>query len=577
MKMNHEPKFCCCKIRDEKGVALIFTLLFVVILMAIAGIFVLRIVHEARMAALERELTKTFYAAQGGGEAALEEVEVLINTYLQDTISSASPSGVINNAKAKVNTSDGIGWLVYAVRNNNVPVLSQNGEEASYTAAGSLGATDYSYNIIFSEKGDPSSVGTDAWDFPYSFRIESAGTSGSVNSTVTLYGDFTVRVQRDNFAKFALFTNRQQMPSGTNVWFTDKTNFFGPVHTNDRFNFALNPSGTFEELVTQYQPTARFYNNGSSILLNADANGTIDVPIFEDDFNRSAGQITLNSATEEADMISQVKGNNNYNSNGIYFPAQGSTLTGGIYVRGNATVTFSVNAQDQAVYTITQGSSTRVITVDPTASQTQVFNPSNNTTTTYTGQPDGQDDAGTIIYVSGNINSFSGTVQEDTEVTVASRDSIIITNHLKYTDYTPGSGTAGQPGYVPPTAEGTKNLLGIVSWNGNVRVGTSAPNNVEIHGTVMAENGIFSVDNYNDTGVGPRGIATLLGGAISDNYGAFGQFNGSTGQATSGYGRNFVYDKRMQLGEAPPYFPTLDTFIAFTNDITDKLVWQDGE
>jgi hypothetical protein len=33
----------------------------------------------------------------------------------------------------------------------------------------------------------------------------------------------------------------------------------------------------------------------------------------------------------------------------------------------------------------------------------------------------------------------------------------------------------------------------------------------------------------------------------------------------------------MALGEAPPYFPTLNTFIAFTNDITDKLVWQEGE
>jgi hypothetical protein len=27
-------------------------------------------------------------------------------------------------------------------------------------------------------------------------------------------------------------------------------------------------------------------------------------------------------------------------------------------------------------------------------------------------------------------------------------------------------------------------------------------------------------------------------------------------------------------GKAPPYYPSLSTFIAFTNDITDKLVWQ---
>ena len=34
------------------------------------------------------------------------------------------------------------------------------------------------------------------------------------------------------------------------------------------------------------------------------------------------------------------------------------------------------------------------------------------------------------------------------------------------------------------------------------------------------------------------------------------------------YGRNFVYDDRLEVGAAPPYFPTLNTFVAFTNDIT---------
>ncbi|HRZ40033.1 MAG TPA: DUF4900 domain-containing protein, partial [Candidatus Omnitrophota bacterium] len=82
-------------------------------------------------------------------------------------------------------------------------------------------------------------------------------------------------------------------------------------------------------------------------------------------------------------------------------------------------------------------------------------------------------------------------------------------------------------------------------------------------------------DNY-DSGA-PRGTATLLGGAITDSYGAFGQFNGTTGQPTSGYGRNFVYDERMRFGEAPPYFPTLNTFVAFSNDITDKMVWKAGD
>jgi hypothetical protein len=216
------------------------------------------------------------------------------------------------------------------------------------------------------------------------------------------------------------------------------------------------------------------------------------------------------------------------------------------------------------------------VTVDSSSNQTIVTNLSSGTSATYSGVPDGTDDAGTIIYVDGSISSLGGTVQEGTSVTIATTEDVVIQSHLKYSDYTPGSGTPGVAGYTPPTAVGTDNLLGIVSWEGDVRIGTSAPDNLEVHGTVLAQSGIFAVDSYNDTGAGARGSATLLGGVISDNYGAFGLFNGTTGQFISGYGRNFVYDERMQAGTAPPYFPSLNTFIAFTNDITDKVIWQEG-
>ena len=59
-------------------------------------------------------------------------------------------------------------------------------------------------------------------------------------------GDFIVRVRKDNFAKFALFTDHHGLPSGDTVWFTGETNFAGPIHTNERYNFAFDPSGIFE-------------------------------------------------------------------------------------------------------------------------------------------------------------------------------------------------------------------------------------------------------------------------------------------------------------------------------------------
>ena len=249
----------------------------------------------------------------------------------------------------------------------------------------------------------------------------------------------------------------------------------------------------------------------------------------------------------------------------------GGSLTGGIYVRGDGTVNMSVDGGNNAAYTVTQGGTTRTITVNKTNNTTMVVG---STTNTYNGIPDGIDDVGTLIYATGSITSIAGTVQEDTQMTVASAGDLSITNNITYQDFTPGVGTPGTIGYVPPTADGTTNLLGLVSWGGNVRISTSAPNNVNVHSTILARQGVFQVDNYSSGS--PRGTATLLGGIISDDYGAFGTFNGSTGQQVSGYGRNFVYDARMDVGTAPPYFPSLNTFIAFTNGITDKIVWQEG-
>ena len=550
-------------------------LIFLVLMATMSMILVAQTVHETRTVQAEKGSTTAFYAAQAGTQAALQQLDVLINTNLADTIAAASPSGVSSFASSKVGSGDGIGWLLSSVRVNNVPALLQDGEQAEYAQTGSVSTGDYSYLIIITEKTDPVSAGSSAWDFPFSFEINSSATAEGKTSTVTISGDFTVRLQQDNFARFALFTNHQTMQNGTNVWFTDKTSFYGPVHTNDRFNFALNPGATFTDAVVQAQATARFNNNNSNILLNDDHNGTIDVPIFEDSFTRNATSVSFSSATTESDMANQATGNGNINSDGIYVPANGPNLKGGIYIHGNGTVALSTDAGNNAVYTITQGTTTKKITVNASSNQTTVLNVGTGATNTYNGLPDGTDDAGTLIYATGSIDALSGTVQQDTGLTIASHSDMVITNNVRYQDYTAGSGTPGTTGYVPPSADGTDNLLGLVSWSGNVRIGTAAPNNVEVHGTVMAPAGVFQVDNYNVGGT--RGTATLLGGVISDSYGAFGLFNSTTGAMTAGYGRNFVYDGRMQQGDAPPYFPTLNSFVAFTNDIVDKLVWQEGQ
>lgn len=563
-------------LNNERGAALIISLFIVTVLLGLSSVFVLRSIYESNIAQRELDMAKSFYYAEGGSKAALQGLDVLINDYMMNTVNATNPSTLVSQTTTYVASNDGIGFLYDFVEDGGAPALTINGALAEYTQTAAMGSGQFLYDIEISEKTNPIIVTADSWDFPYNFRIVARGTEKSTNKDVVLSGDFTVRVQRDNFAKYALFTNQQTLPNGTNVWFTDKTNFAGPLHTNGRYNFALNPSGTFEGDIDQVEQLARFYNSGSPILLDAEFNGTEDIPTFNSGFNRDVSPITLASATQQQDLVDQAQGGAAITGNGIYVPNNGASLTGGIYVEGDSNITMGVDGSNNAVYNITQGGSTRIITVDRTNNQTTVNDPSTGTSV-YSGTPDGVDGVGTVIYVNGNINSLGGTVQGNTAMTISSNNDIVITDNVQYQNYTPATGTPGQPGYIPPNAVGQDNLLGLVSWNGDVRIGTAAPDNVNVHGTVLAKAGILQVDNYSDTGAGGRGTATMLGGVISDYYGAFGLFNGSTGTQVAGYGRNFVFDDRMASGNAPPYFPSLNTFVAFTNDITDKMIWQEGD
>jgi hypothetical protein len=129
--------------------------------------------------------------------------------------------------------------------------------------------------------------------------------------------------------------------------------------------------------------------------------------------------------------------------------------------------------------------------------------------------------------------------------------------------------------------------MGIISWNNNIHIGTSAPDDVNIHATLMAPSttsgqGQVLVDSYNSSSYGshantspPRGYATILGGVIMNVYGPFGTVAGNPPTQTyTGYARNFVYDKRMAQGMAPPYFPTIGNATSTLTGLTDRPNWR---
>ncbi|MEW5895478.1 MAG: DUF4900 domain-containing protein [Candidatus Omnitrophota bacterium] len=575
-------------LRKESGFVLVFVLFIFMILLIYGAMFVQRAISEWNVADRQRRVSQAQYITEAATEIALEQLDAFINEDLRTTINEMNPQLVAKKAKNAVTGGNGIGFLVDM--SFDMP-LGTDGTTTSFNQPStSFSNGSYTYNIIVTEAGDPVLVAPDMWDFPYNYKIEATGQVTGTSKTITLTGDFTIRVQRDNFAKYALFSAHHRTPSGTIVWFTDTTNFAGPIHTNEHFSFAGDPAlagfaGFFDGPVTQHLSKALFYNSGWPILLDEDLNGVRDIPAFNQGFTRSYQEIVLASSVQKQDMYEQALGTHIPTGSGIAVANDGSSLTGGIYVDGDASIQLGIDANDHAQYTIQQGATRKIITVDNYNNQTTVVDPDTGSSATYTGLPDGIYDLGTIIYVNGSVTSLGGgtdqygqplpAIQRDTELTISCENDVVVTNHIRYSEFTDAVGEPGDDDYVPPNAEGTENLFGIVAWGGNVIIGNEAPDNVDIHGTILARSGMFTVDDYDNYG-GSRGVTTLLGGVITEFYGPFGLFNSSTGQQLSGYGRNFVYDGRALDGKSPPYFPTLNAFTSFSNDLTDKIIYWEG-
>ncbi|HNQ50210.1 MAG TPA: DUF4900 domain-containing protein [Candidatus Omnitrophota bacterium] len=576
---------------NERGVLLIISMVVMVVLAVLTSVYLMTIVTEKHSTDSERFVIQAVHLAEAGANHAWAEMRSRIETDLRLRMENYTPRNQQGSALMAYVTSDAaLEFLHDHAYPSSGTQFEVQDEEAVLTIATDIksglnsaieGDTITSTLRIVSRQAPTGDAVNQIYRFYYTYTVEATARLTRFNppmvKTIAFApNDFDLVVRQDNFAKYALFTFHHRTPSGTTVWFTADTNFFGPVHTNERFSFANAPSAHFTNEVTQSQGTARFYNNGSSILLDADHNGSRDVPQFDNGFLRSQDTIPLPAAISQTELRDAALGGMavpGTSSPGVYVPESGGTLTGGIYLNGNSgqssdnpTVVMSVDGSNNAVYTITQyyshANHTTVITVDNAANTTTVV--SDGVSTTYNGKPDGNTHEGTIIYANDDIAGFSGTVQQDTQITVSGERDIVISGNVMYQAYntTPNLNAAGY-----------NNLLGILSWGGDVRIGTTAPDDVNVHAVVMAPHGVFTVDDYS-TG-SSRGTATLLGGVISDWYGAFGTFSGTSGMRT-GYGRNFIYDDRVLQGMAPPYFPYMDRFtIDNPVELSRKMVWRE--
>ena len=164
-----------------------------------------------------------------------------------------------------------------------------------------------------------------------------------------------------------------------------------------------------------------------------------------------------------------------------------------------------------------------------------------------------------VVFVEGGNLTMAGG-ELDGQMTIATDGDILVANHVRY--HCDAEDPTDDVDCLDPSTGQVKynnDFLGLVAKK-NVRVVTSAPNNLVIQSSVMAVEGALKVDNYNDTTRGPRGTLHVFGG-VSMKFGGFtGMFNGS-GQMVSGYEEHHSYDDRFQ-SSSPPGFPTTGRYEA---------------
>jgi hypothetical protein len=374
-------------------------------------------------------------------------------------------------------------------------------------------------------------------------------------------GTLRLSASRGSFTDYLIFTDVHYTQDGSQIWFYTSGYFDGRVHSNGKLRFAYFP--TFEDLVTSVPQTAAYYNYGHPRDLDADRNGDRDVPNFYGGFERGVDPIYLpsNSFSQERAALGyaptdttalstpQIKGALGLDTadpspipEGIYVPNDSVSVTGGVYVVGDADdITMYVDQSGYQNYVLTdEYGTTKRIVLDKASSTTKVC--SGGDSTVYNGLPRG------IIYTTGAVNSLGGrarvagspppAIESDTQLNITAVGDIKINRDIVYEQY-----------------EGAQCVLGVYSSGGDVRILTSAPDDLMLDAFVFAAGykGAFTVDNYNQGSY--RGQVHLRGGAVQRYYGAFGTF--STHGSQTGYGRDFRYDRR---GLTPPYYPLTNVF-----------------
>jgi len=593
------------------GVAMLYALLLMVVVMGVATLMAARTLGEIKHSGDDAGIAQSLMLAQGAANLGLAVLQTPVRNALQTIVQARSsttsqwsfgtgsldepdptPLSVMNALNA------GPGSLAASLQPEIDALVC--GRTVGVRMGGSAAVRIYvsdracgqdlpgrislpAARFVGGQPRNGSGAGTEQ-TYALPFVLVAEGLVGPYRRNVVVQGEYVFSVGRPSFAKYALFTNVHELPNnGGDVWFTDGTLFDGPIHTNQYFRFYHKPWFGGEVTSAGCAEPGPSGCNGSARKFGADffSRGFVTdpgpTPSFGSDAPQLSAGVDWSSAFVELPQESTDQ-EDAARKHGLVFDGDLSRLTLWAADATGAPLSRSGGSWlPEAAYQYLEACT----------------GADSNACTVYRYGPDGAlseqrrnggwtvDRAAFngVIYVKGSIERLTGprrtwsgdpstappALASFAQVTVASERDTRITGDLTYEQqpcrnelHRDRSGAV-----VAPTCdnEDAKNVLGVYAQAGDILIGNGnggsldAPDDVHIDGVLMSATGTVAVEHH-EFGP-PRGSAHLFGGVIEYDYGAFGTFDSRNGNELSGYGRTITYDQRMAKGLAPPHFPTV--------------------
>ncbi|MGQ0549219.1 MAG: DUF4900 domain-containing protein [Armatimonadota bacterium] len=571
---------------DQRGLALISALTAILILAILSGLVLYLAGKEVGLTTMRTLGAQSMYIAEAGAVRARSSLMALMNadpsgvTTVDPSLGGATMQGWYANGVAANQNAfamfdylvlDGMRYTLGATPATSSATFYVNWslaqphrklQVAGPAPANPLGVGTYAATVVISRRLAPHPTNPAApqryiqelmpaeeYEYYYTYNITSdSWVPAQSRRRVTFSRDFSLRVRRQNFARYALFTHVHTTPAGGAIWFTSRTSFDGPVHTNGQYRFAFFPkygtpdSGTpcdptriASTLLTSVSTTAWYNNNNNPIQLAANENVVSgvrrDAPVLPDctpttytddndnspaNFTRGVSAIAMptnpyvqqgvavgrdptdtspvtNSQIRQ--VIPELPDSSSSVPTGIYVPVAdgnsnsisdaGEALAGGIYVQGNLdSLTLSVSGPTNNLAVYTLVQGGQTVTVTVNRAAG---------TTTVTNSAWSSPSTRTFT---GVPKGWQGPGNANAAIIYVQGNVLSLGGTLEENEQT-SIVTAGRiditnhlryerPPVVTDPNDNPLNVLGLYSAGNEIRITTAAPNDLDLHAVLMA-------------------------------------------------------------------------------------------